>query len=254
MKRFMILIGNFFFRWRDTAFSLIFLAGIILVAWPQPGYWLTGWFGDLETDQKLSCIGLLLVVSGIVVRALVIGFIYVKRAGDGKKIHAEELFQDGLFAHSRNPLYVGNLLVVTGAMFTLNLGLFWYIVLPFFYFVYYAIIFAEEDFLTKKFGGKYADYMTKVNRLFPGNLLSLGQSFQTLTFSFKRVVKVEHASTSMILFGMFTVNLLKFRYRYGIGFDTTLQTIFISGMVIMLLYFITATSLKQAGKLEWNNK
>lgn len=252
MKSFMITVGNFFFRWRDTVFSLIFLGGLVLIAYPRPGYWVTGWFGDLQVDQILSLLGLLLALSGIGVRALVIGFIYVKRAGNRKKIHADELFRDGLFAHSRNPLYAGNLLVVTGAIFTVNLALFWFIVLPFFYFVYYCIIFAEEDFLSKKFGASYAEYMTTVNRLFPGNLGKLISSFQGLTFLFKRVVKVEYASTSLILCSLLAANLLKFRYRYGIDYDTALQQSLIAGIVIVLLYFITATSLKQAGKLEWN--
>jgi protein-S-isoprenylcysteine O-methyltransferase Ste14 len=254
MKGFMITVGNFFFRWRDTAFSMIFLAGLALIAYPRPGYWVTGWFGDLEVDQRLSLFGLLLVIFGIAVRALVIGFIYVRRAGDRKKIHADELFRHGLFAHSRNPLYAGNLFVVTGAIFTVNLGLFWFIVLPFFYFVYYCIILAEEDFLSKKFRASYAEYLTTVNRLFPGNLNQLRSSFQSLTFQFKRVVKVEYASTSLVLCSLFVANLLKFRYRHGIGYDTALQQSLIAGIVIVLLYYITAASLKQAGKLEWNQK
>ena len=252
MKSFMITVGNFFFRWRDTAFSLIFLGGLVLIAYPRPGYWVTGWFGDLQVDQILSLLGLLLALSGIGVRALVIGFIYVKRAGDRKKIHADELFRDGLFAHSRNPLYAGNLLVVTGAMFTMNLGLFWFIVLPFFFFVYYCIIFAEEDFLSKKFAAATAENLPPRNRLVPGHLAKRRSSIQAMTCLFRRDVKDEHASTSLILFSVLAANLLKFRYRYGIDYDTGLQQSLIAGIVIVLLYFITATSLKQGGKLEWN--
>lgn len=251
MKTLMITIGNFFFRWRDTAFSLILFGGLILISTPLPDYWITGWFGDLETDQLLSLIGAGLVLLGIFVRALVIGFIYVKRAGDRKKIHADELFQDGLFRHTRNPLYVGNLLVVTGAIFTVNLSLFWFIVLPFFFFVYYCIIFAEEDFLLKQFGHKYTEYMSKVNRLWPGNLLGLNSSFKGLTFKFRRVVKVEHASTSLTLFSVIIVNLLKFRFRYSIGFDTDLQVGFIICLALVIIYFSTAATLKKMKRLEW---
>ncbi|MBW7858183.1 MAG: hypothetical protein H3C43_07825 [Leptonema sp. (in: Bacteria)] len=250
MKSLLITVGNFFFRWRDTAFSLILIAGLILIATPLPGHWVTGWFGDIDTDQLFSIIGAGLVLLGIIVRALVIGFIYVKRAGDRKKIHADELFQDGLFRHTRNPLYVGNLFVVTGAIFTVNLGLFWFIVLPFFYFVYYCIIFAEEDFLSKKFGEQYTEYMSQVNRLWPGKLKSIGSSFQNLTFRFRRVVKVEHSSTSLTLFSIIIANIIKFRYRYSIGFNTELQIGLFVCLGLVVLYFVTAATLKQMRRLE----
>lgn len=253
MKQFMINTGNFFFRWRDTAFTLIFLLGLAVIAMPRPAHALLGWYGSVGSDEIFSILGALLAISGIAVRALVIGFIYVKRAGEGKRIHAEELFRDGLFAHTRNPLYVGNLLVVTGVIATMNLNFYWLVMLPFFFFIYYSIILAEEEFLEKKFGKQYADYIATVNRLIPGNLAKLKSSFQGLTFLPLRVVKVEHGSTSLILVSLLLANLVKFRYRWGIPMDSLREQMFILLIGVVLLYLLVASLLKKTGKLEWKN-
>lgn len=253
MKQFMINTGHFFFRWRDTAFTLIFALGLVIISLPRPAHALLGWYGSVGSDQIFSILGALLAISGITVRALVIGFIYVKRAGEGKRIHADELFRDGLFAHTRNPLYVGNLLVVTGVITTVNLNLYWIFMLPFFVFVYYSIILAEEEFLSKKFGQQYADYMASVNRLFPGHLSKIRASFQGLTFLPVRVIKVEHGSTSLILISLLLANLVKFHYRWGIPFDALSEQVFMLLIGVVVLYLLTAALLKKAGKLEWNN-
>jgi protein-S-isoprenylcysteine O-methyltransferase Ste14 len=75
----------------------------------------------------------------------------------------------GPFAHVRNPLYVGNILIYTG-LGTMSFALFPYlqiIGLLFFYFQYKLIVQEEEDFLEKAYGVGYANYRQNVPRFFP---------------------------------------------------------------------------------------
>ena len=64
--------------------------------------------------------GVLIILSGLGLRAVVIGLAYIKRGGVNKMIHADTLVTNGLFAHCRNPLYAGNLLVVAGLLVIFN--------------------------------------------------------------------------------------------------------------------------------------
>jgi protein-S-isoprenylcysteine O-methyltransferase Ste14 len=75
----------------------------------------------------------------------------------------------GPFAHVRNPLYVGNILIYTG------LGIMSYALFPylqifglfFFYFQYKIIVDEEEKYLEKTYGKDYEDYRKNVPKFFP---------------------------------------------------------------------------------------
>jgi protein-S-isoprenylcysteine O-methyltransferase Ste14 len=73
----------------------------------------------------------------------------------------------GPYAYIRNPLYVANTLMLTGAVFLSEL--FWFV--PFML-VYSAIVYSfvvryEEAKLTKKYRALYTDYFNRVPRWFP---------------------------------------------------------------------------------------
>ncbi len=75
----------------------------------------------------------------------------------------------GAFAHVRNPLYVGNILLYTGVGI-MSYALFPYLqIVAFFFFLlqYRLIIIAEEDYLTRTFGEQYEDYKKNVPALIP---------------------------------------------------------------------------------------
>lgn len=244
-----VKIGNFFFRWRDTLFSLIILLGLYLLTFNNQ-YWFILRFGNFREDIILSIIGLIFILTGIIIRSITIGYIYIKRAGINKKIHADELFTEGLFSHSRNPLYVGNLFIVTGAIISMNLYLFWFIVLPLFYFIYYAIIKAEENFLENKFKDKYKKYMESVPRLIFGNFHLFPESFKNLNFSIKRVIKVEHSVQFLVLFTLALINIFKFYFRYHFDYNHTFFIIIYISIIVLLLYQILSSLLKKKGKLD----
>ena len=96
-----------------------------------------------------------------------IGLAYIVRGGKEGKPYAEGLVTEGIFNHCRNPLYVGNILMLLGVGILANSLVYVAIVIPIFLFIYQAIVLAEENFLRGKFGPGFDDYCKKVNRWWP---------------------------------------------------------------------------------------
>jgi len=75
----------------------------------------------------------------------------------------------GPFAHVRNPLYVGNILMYLG-LGIMSMALFPYlqiVAILFFILQYDFIVKEEEEFLEKKFGSDYHKFLQNVPRFFP---------------------------------------------------------------------------------------
>jgi len=246
MNQFMIAVGNFFFRWRDTAFSLIFLAAFAIIIFvPSSG------IGDMRYDLAASFIGFLFALSGQIVRAVTIGLAYIKRGGLNKKIYAETLVRRGMFAHCRNPLYLGNILIVTGAIFAVHITWYYAIVLPLFYFIYICITLAEENFLRGKFGPEYDEYIKGVNRFIPGNLKDWNKSTEGMSFTWKRLINKEHSSTFVIFTSIALVTVLKLHYRHGVEFSSSYFYGFWAVMGTLAVFQIVSEILKRTGRLRW---
>jgi len=112
-------------------------------------------------------VGLLLMLLGECIR--IWGVSYAGGATRTRNVGAGQLITNGPFARVRNPLYIGNMLMYSGAAVIANVWLPWLIiiVLIFFGFQYYFIVNLEEEKLRELFGQEYADYCKKVPRFFP---------------------------------------------------------------------------------------
>jgi protein-S-isoprenylcysteine O-methyltransferase Ste14 len=77
---------------------------------------------------------------------------------------AKQLVTSGIYRFSRNPIYLGFLLMVIGL--PLNSGLYWGIVLAPFYVLMMnrLIIQHEESYLARKFGKTFTGYTSRVRR------------------------------------------------------------------------------------------
>ncbi len=103
-------------------------------------------------------VGIALVVLGEVVRFWSAGYI----AKDA------EIATGGPYAHVRNPLYFGSLLLAVGLGLISGLGVWGVGLMVSLFLVFHlAAIFYEESFLTAKFGAPYLDYVRRVPRLLP---------------------------------------------------------------------------------------
>ena len=98
----MVRIGNFLFRFRNGLFPLSLLMLLL------PGR-------DLFADPlKAVALGFCVALLGQLVRGITIGFEYIIRGGRNKRVYAENLVTEGFYRLCRNPMYVGNLLIVAG--------------------------------------------------------------------------------------------------------------------------------------------
>jgi protein-S-isoprenylcysteine O-methyltransferase Ste14 len=180
--------GNFLFRARDAVFTVVLVVLFVLTKPVWPG-------GNERWDDALDAVGVLVALAGQAIRVAVIGTVYVIRGGRNRKVYAEELVTGGFFAHCRNPLYVGNVLVLLGLFTIWNSPVAWLVGVPFFLFGYGAIVAAEERFLRGKFGGSFDEYCARVPRWIP-NVRGLKASLAGMRFHWQRVVIKEYGSTA----------------------------------------------------------
>lgn len=194
-----VVTGRFFFRYRDALFPLVFL-GIILTSrarWP---------FHDRSWDRVFNGVGIAVALAGQVWRALVIGLAYIRRGGKDRQVYADDLVQDGIFAHSRNPLYLGNLLGLIGLLIIHNSPAGYLIGVPFYLLAYWAIVCAEEDFLGGRFGQEYVEYCHRVPRFLPA-LKDLRATLGNMRFDWRRLLRKEYGTTFTGLTAIFVLLL-----------------------------------------------
>jgi len=113
-------------------------------------------------------LGLLIAVCGELIRLWAVSWAGSETRTTGK-VGGTYLVINGPYAHVRNPLYVGNILIYFG-LGIMSFALFPYlqiIALAFFIYQYYEIIKEEEGFLKEKFGNDFTDYIKNVPRIFP---------------------------------------------------------------------------------------
>ena len=238
----MIQIGNFFFKYRNLLFILLYLALFI----PSPPIFSPGAFGTTYYLWPIT-IGLIVTISGQLIRGATIGLAYIIRGGKDGKVYAEDLVTTGIFNHCRNPLYVGNILMLAGVGILSNSLLYLLVFIPFFLFVYQAIVLAEENFLRNKFGEKFNDYCQKVNRWVP-DLRGIGNTFKGMHFKWKRWILKEYNTQYVWLTGI--VLILLFKYPELTNHDSQLRnTLLVIILPILLLLYLFVRYLKKSGKM-----
>src|ERR1043165_6327050 len=171
----MVEIGNFFFKYRNWLF-IVFYA-LLFVPY-VPKLFTAETFGEKYYWWPII-IGLVITVAGQAIRAATIGLAYIIRGGKDNKVYAEDLVTTGIFAHCRNPLYVGNILMIAGVGVLSNSLLYVVIMIPFFLFIYQAIVLAEENFLRNKFSEQFNTYCSRVNRWMP-RLKGMNTTFSSM--------------------------------------------------------------------------
>jgi protein-S-isoprenylcysteine O-methyltransferase Ste14 len=176
-----IAYGHFLFRTRNWFFPLV-LVPIFLLTQPVP-------------DPRMHVLGVLVSIAGLAFRALVIGLAYIKRGGIGKRIAAPVLVTEGMFAHVRNPLYLGNLLIAAGLLIVHNDPWSYLLGGGFVLLSYASIVAAEEEFLRGRFGAQYEAYCARVPRWLP-DLRHFRRTLAGMRFDGRRVLAKDYGTAA----------------------------------------------------------
>ena len=115
-----------------------------------------------------NILGLLLIVIGEIIRINAIRF--AGGATRTRNVGASSLCTSGPYSRARNPLYLGNIIIYTGAAFLGGGKWMWHLVattIIFFIVQYYFIISLEEETLKLKFGKEYRLYIENVPKFLP---------------------------------------------------------------------------------------
>jgi len=193
----MLRQGQFLFKYRGllpVAFLIIGLIIFFLQA-RHSAFFFT------EDDQRtydLAC--LCLALSGLIIRIITVGYSPKGTSGRNTATQvAHQLNTTGLYAVTRNPLYLGNFLLwLAVVLLCQHLGFTILFLLSFWWF-YRLIIFTEETFLETEFGADYLTWKNNTPVFFP-SLRKYQPS--TRAFNWKKVLRKEKNGIAAI-FGIF---------------------------------------------------
>lgn len=177
--------GNWLFRRRSWLPVFLILSGIIVL------YLVNRQSIIFDLRDELIFLGVSML--GQAIRIITIGFTPKNTSGRNttKGQVADELNVTGMYSMLRHPLYVGNYFMWLGPV--LFIRSFWFdIIFSLVYWIYYErIMFAEEQYLRRKFGEAYDQWSEKVAAVVPYGLTFVRPK---LPFSLRNVLKREYNS------------------------------------------------------------
>jgi len=170
--------GQTLFRWRSFTPLLLLAVAIPLLARSR---------GDHHTAWV--ALGFALCVLGQSLRAWVLGVVPDGTSGQNERLIATDLNTSGPYALTRNPLYLGNLLITLGLCAIAHDAILAALAAVLFALQYRAIIAAEEAFLREKFGARFDEWTSRVPRFWPRGPAPGGSP---RPWSPRRVLRKEH--------------------------------------------------------------
>lgn len=196
--------GNYLFKYRGTLPVIILLTALIVFAVslhyaaipPLTGFW--------DLPFELVCLGVSLL--GLIVRVYTVGYTPKNTSGRNTEGQlADTVNKTGIYSIVRHPLYVGNFFMWLGiALLTRH---FWFNVsFVFIYWIYYErIMYAEEQFLKRKFGDAYLKWASKTPAFVPS---LKNWTSPALSFSIKKVIKKEKNGIAALFLIFYLFELL----------------------------------------------
>ncbi len=220
-------LGNRLFRWRSylpLAMGAIFLAALLSYRHPET-------MPHAGRGWQIFC--LLVSLAGEGLRFFTVG--YAPRGTSGRNTRgqvAEMLNTSGMYSVVRNPLYLGNFIIWLGL--ALFLKIWWVIVIVILAFTlfYERIIFAEERYLSEKFGATFSDWAAVTPAIIP-QLKNWRPP--ELPFSWKSALAREYSSFFAAIASFTVLAIIQDSLYSGkFIFDQTWLKIFGFGLIIYL--------------------
>lgn len=220
--------GNWLFKWRS--YLPLFMILLILLVLKDSRYTAA----DQAWGRTWEMICLLVSCCGLGVRMIAAGYVPGGTSvRETKEQVADELNTKGMYSLVRNPLYLGNFIIWFGVSLLLRQWWFSLIVALIFWVYYERIIFAEEEFLRKKFGDTFVQWAAHTPAFIPQlkNWQKTGVSFSWLT-----VVRREMSSSFAIIASFMFIKAAGNYVTYGkLVIDQLWVKIFIISLGIYLV-------------------
>ncbi|MFH1096322.1 MAG: isoprenylcysteine carboxylmethyltransferase family protein [Candidatus Desantisbacteria bacterium] len=230
--------GSFLFRWRSYLPLVVF--GIIFSCMTEFNY--LGGTHTLNLIWEMVCLSVSFF--GLFIRCYTIGHTPENTSGRNTTSQiADQLNIDGIYSVTRNPLYLGNFFMMLGVIMFPHV---WWVGLIYvlsFWLYYERIIFAEEDFLRKKFGQEYEDWAKQTHAFWPD---FKHWRKHALPFSLRNVLKREYSGFFGVISSFMVLELIADYIIYGsFVIDWIWTSIFICSLVI----YLTLRTLKKKTRL-----
>lgn len=146
-------------RWIDL--PPVWLAAFVALAWLQARFWSLGLSLDFPVTQAMAglCIG-----GGVILMLLAV--VEMRRHNTTVIPHrdANRLVQSGIFKRTRNPIYLGDVLVLLGLILRFDAVLSLLFVPVLIWLLERRFIVPEENRLRRRFREEYALYISRVRR------------------------------------------------------------------------------------------
>lgn len=229
--------GNWCFRWRSYL-PLLFIP-IFFIALKN-GEFIERLFGD-KIGDIWETVAVIVSFSGLAVRCFTVG--YVPRGTSGRNTKsqvAESLNTTGMYSITRNPLYLGNFLIMVGIVLFIQVWWLALIIWAGFWLYYERIIFSEEEFLRKKFGEEFVVWAEKTPMVIP---CFRNWRKPDLPFSLKTVLRREFTTYFSIVAVFFFLDISG-DFLAGEGFCVH-KSWLIFFLVSMAIYFMFLTLKKK---------
>jgi protein-S-isoprenylcysteine O-methyltransferase Ste14 len=224
-------LGSFLFRWRGIVFPLV-IVGLGATFPPR--------LAQTLPERLAIGLGLFVIIAGQSLRALTIGWDYIERGGDHGKVSASRLVTSGMYARCRNPMYVGNILLVAGFLLLFGRWVAGVAGMAFCLLFYRAIVACEERFLEEKFGDEFDAYRQRVPR-WRIHLRPLAQTLRLRATDLKAVLLREYSTLSVTTLCALAITIWRLHGRAWHPIELTLLS---TSCGIVLGFFLTIRYLK----------
>ena len=119
---------------------------------------------DPAALSALWYVGLAFVIVGVATLVLAYSSMALARTTIDPKVHSSTIVTSGLYAYSRNPIYLGWFVLTAGRALMYASLLALLVAVMMLLLLYWAVIVEEEKYLESKFGDEYMAYKRRVRR------------------------------------------------------------------------------------------
>jgi protein-S-isoprenylcysteine O-methyltransferase Ste14 len=224
--------GNFLFKYRGTLPIVILVLGASVKAYVS---WKSTTNASDFHSNGYEYICLAVALLGLAIRVLAVGYAQKNTSGRNTEEQvADHLNTSGMYSIVRHPLYLGNFFMWLGvAMLTEHT---WFsIAFILAYWLYYErIMYAEEQFIGRKFGTRFTEWAAKTPAILPA--ISKWNN-PDLKFSTKKVLRQEKNGFAAIFILFFIFDAIS---EYIVYDDVRFRNShwLVLGLISCVIYFV----------------